>query len=428
MSEHLHRCKTHLTEAARAKLERFDMVRQNQGQRGLASATTLLSLKLKYVVIPLSESDVVPLSQIQAQHAVVNTHYLSYEKETTVQNTAHYPYFVSNAIMGDPYLTFAPSDPSAVTAEVMAVPTPLPAHNGFLDVAEAEAEYKKQGGTVTAGTLYVYITKIVDPDVSGTILGMARDIIANALMIDPGTVGSPTALGTLGAQYGAGKTLLHELGHCFGLLHPFSDAGVCNDAVTQRANPQSPAQKNPNYYTTLAPLNSTGNCLDNRGRDQLRFCTGNADCQATTTNGLNPTGSDANVPAYSCASRTELRSDTLPYETFMSFMDYGDDSVALGFPTSVVSRMRTVIQSHPDLFDVSQATPSTTVVPSPTDDGSGFPTWAIIVLSVVGGLIALAILVGVMVSRAKTKTGNTSKSATKPLQAYQQPFLSKHFV
>lgn len=424
----VHRCRPHLTETNRAKLERFHLARKNLSSAAPASAvapTDLLSLPIKYVVIPFDAEGSVALTQIQAQHGVINAHYAAYQKVSGTGNTAHYPYFDAGTIMGDPFLTFAPAAASAVTAEYLSVPSPLPESGGFATVEEAEDEYRRQGGTVVEGTIYVYITSIVDPLVSGTILGMAKDIIANALMINPGTVGSPALLGSLGAQYGGGKTLVHELGHCFGLLHPFSDTGSCNDTVTQAANPQSPPQKNPNFYTTLTPLNTTGNCLDNRGRDQERFCTGSADCQATTSNGLNPGEVDPDVAAYSCASRAELTETTLPYETFMIFMDYGDDEVMVGFPTSTVATMRSVILDHPQLFTVSQVTPSTTVVvPTVSASDDGFPTWAIVVIAVVGGLIVLAIVASVVVKTTAAKVA----VRTKPLSAYQQPFLMKQFV
>lgn len=424
----IHRCRPHLTEANRAKLERVHLAAKNADSLASTSAvaaTTYLGLKIHYVVIPMDANGSIALSQIQAQHGVINTHYATYQQVSGTNNTAHYPYFEAGTIMGHPYITFAPADASQVTAEYLSIPSPLPSNGGFATVAEAEAEYKAQGGTVVAGTIYVYITTIVDPAVSGTILGMAQDIIANALMIHPGTVGSSSKLGSLGAQYGAGKTLVHELGHCFGLLHPFSDTGSCSDTVTQAANPQSPPQKNPNFYTSLTPLNTTGNCLDNRGRDQKRFCTGDSSCQSNTVNGLNPGDSNPNVAAYSCASRTELTESTLGYETFMIFMDYGDDTVAVGFPTSAVSTMRTVIQSHPSLFEVSVVTPTTTApVPTVTPDDSSFPTWAIIVIAVVGGLIVLAIVASVLAKGSVSKAAVRSKN----LSAYQQPFMMKRFV
>ena len=427
----IHRCRPHLTEANRAKLERFHLADKNANSQSSAlavAATDYLGLKIHYVVIPLDVNGSIPLAQIQAQHGVINTHYAAYQQVSGTNNTAHYPYFEAGTIMGHPYITFAPADASQVTAEYLNIPSPLPSNGGFATVDEAEAEYKAQGGTVVAGTLYVYITTIVDPAVSGTILGMARDIIANALMIAPGTVGSSSKLGSLGAQYGAGKTLVHELGHCFGLLHPFSDTGSCSDSVTQAANPQSPPQKNPNFYTSLTPLNTTGNCLDNRGRDEKRFCTGDPTCQSNTVSGLNPGESDPNVAAYSCASRTELTQADLGYETFMIFMDYGDDTVAVGFPTSAVSTMRSVIQNYPDLFEVTVVTPSTTVtvvVPTATTaDDSSFPTWAIIVIAVVGGLIVLAIVASVLAKSSVAKAA----VRTKNISAYQQPFMMKQFV
>lgn len=402
MDSSVSRCKHVMSETSRQKMERFHTNRRSDQK--VENSTTRLTLPIKYVVLPVNSSGIVATSKIESQQTVLNTHFGAYQKPTTSNSAAHYPYYELNTIMGDPNITFTH------TIQTMSIVSP--AISGFSTVEEAEAEYKLQGGTITAGTIHVYITKIVNDD-SGTILGMAKDIVSNALMIDPGTVGSSDNLGSLGATYGAGKTLIHELGHCFGLLHPFPTDGSCTSVealFVQSANPQSPPQKNPNYYTTLTEANG----LDNRGRDALRFCTGDASCQASTTTGLNPGDTNPSVAAYSCATRTELTSATLPYETFMIFMDYGADSVMIGFPTSSVSTMRSVILDNSDLFSVNSVI--TTATPTPEDDDSSFPTWAIIVISVVGGLILIAIVVGASTS---------GKSRMKPLQAYAQPFLKK---
>jgi hypothetical protein len=295
-----------------------------------------------------------------------------------------------------------------VEAEFMNIPNPLPTGNGFSSVELAEAEYMKQGGSIVTGTIYVYITTLDGP------VGMAKDIVSNACMVDYRCVGSTTNPGEFGTQYGLGKVLIHELGHCFGLLHPFSDTNSCTDLVTQSANPQSPPQKNPNEFTSLTTLNTDGNCLDNRGRDEQRFCTGDPTCQANTSNGLNPGDTNPNIAAYSCASREMLTSATLPYETFMIFMDYGEDNLANGFPSDTVNTMRTVIQSHPELFNLN--------TPNPPSTSSTLPTWAIALIAVIGSIIFIGIII-LVVKKAKTTPPQTKK-----IIAYSQPFLTKQFI
>lgn len=394
---HVVRCHHVMSAASRTKMERFHLERQDK----VENSTSTLSLAVKYVVIPVSTPNTLTVEQIKAQHSVVQTHFLAYQKVSGTSNSARYPYFERDAIMGDPNI-----DLQFSSAEFMSVVS-----TGFTTVEEAETEYKRQGGTITKGVIYVYITTILNSD-EGTILGMAKDIVANAVMINPGTVGSSTMLGSLGALYGSGKTLVHELGHCFGLLHPFPTDGSCTSTealLTQAANPQSPPQKNPNYFTNL----TSG--LDNRNRDYLRFCTGSADCSASTTNGLNPGDTNVNSPAYSCASRSQLTNSSLPFETYMIFMDYGTDPVMLGFPTSSVSTMRTIITTHPELFTIS----STGVIPtvSVSDDGSSFPTWAIIVVSIVGAIVVLAVVFSTVY-----------KSKQKQSTAYSKPFMHKIMI
>lgn len=393
------RCNHVMSEASRTKMERFHLERQNK----VENSSTTLSLAVKYVVIPVSTPTTLTLEQIKAQHSVVQTHFLAYQKVSGTSNSVRYPYFESDAIMGNPNI-----DMQFSSAEFMSVVSA-----GFTTVEQAETEYKRQGGTITKGVIYVYITTILSTSGSGTILGMAKDIVSNAVMINPGTVGSATMLGSLGSLYGGGKTLVHELGHCFGLLHPFPTDSSCTSTealLTQAANPQSPPQKNPNYYTNL----STG--LDNRNRDYLRFCTGSGNCSASTTNGLNPGDSNVNSASYSCASRSQLTSTSLPFETYMIFMDYGTDPVMLGFPTSSVSTMRTIITTYPELFTVS----STAVIPTISvtdDDGSSFPTWAIIVVSIVGAIVVLAVVFSTVY-----------KSKQKQSTAYSKPFMHKIMI
>lgn len=397
--ELIHRCNHVMSDASRTKMERFHLDRQSK----VENSTTTLSLAVKYVVIPVATATTLTLEQIKAQHSVVQTHFLAYQKVSGTSNSTRYPYFEKEAIMGDPNI-----DLQFSSAEFMSVVS-----TGFSTVEQAETEYKRQGGTITKGVIYVYITTILNSG-SGTILGMAKDIIANAVMINPGTVGSATRLGSLGSLYGGGKTLVHELGHCFGLLHPFPTDGSCTSAealFTQAANPQSPPQKNPNYYTNLV------SGLDNRNRDYLRFCTGSDTCSASTTNGLNPGDSNVNSAAYSCASRSQLTNTSLPFETYMIFMDYGTDPVMLGFPTSSITTMRTIITTHPELFSVSSGITTSIVVVE--EDDSSFPTWAIIVVSIVGALVVIAIFFGAFYSYKNN--GNRFKQAV----AYTQPFMQK---
>jgi hypothetical protein len=430
------KCSHQVTDQTRQKFRDHLNRIQSKGVNANVDAGVYLVTRIKYVVIPLSAAGNISDAQIQAQHNVINLHFAAYQNSSLLTaSSVHYPYRNS---MGDPKILFNPVDSSQLTEAAglivrMNIPSTLPSGDGYTDVTQVEAEYKAQGGTVEAGFIYVYITTLGSTG-DQTILGVAKDIIANACTIHYGTVGSEALPGPL-TSYGEGKTLVHELGHCFGLFHPFSDSTCGSDltAFIHSQTPQSPPQINPNIYTDLALLPTTDNGLDNRGRDYQRFCTGSTNCTADTTTGLKP-GDTIAVPAYSCATTTELATNTVAYEAFFSFMDYGSDVNMIGFLSYNTATMRTVLTNYPDLFDVSeQVSPSTTPSFSPTpatSSSSSLPGWAI-ALIVIGGVLLVIIIFVVAFKLAPSpnkKTVSNSNDTIKPIQAYVQPFVKKMYV
>jgi hypothetical protein len=421
------RCGHQLTEENKQKFTRFLNRLQSKGENANVDANLYLATRIRYVVLPFSDAANISTSKIQSQHTQININFLAYQNNNLIPvNSVHYPY--SN-IMGDPKILFEPIDSTQLTENAgfivrMNRPTNPPS-GGYTNVQEIEAEYISQGGKIESGFIYVYITTL---GASGdqTILGVAKDIISNACAINFGTVGSDNDPGPL-VGYGAGKTLIHELGHCFGLFHPFSNS-TCDSDDTKfihDQNPQSPIQINPNLYTDIDLLPTTDNGLDNRGRDFQRYCTGSPTCTADTTNGLKP-GDTIAVAPYSCATASELATLTLPYETFMIFMDYGDDHVMVGFPSFNVNTMRTVLVNHPELFDVSQQiSPSVTPsFPPEPSSSSGLPGWAIAVI-VIG---AVLILVVILVLVFKFSPAKKAVAGIKTFNAYTTPFVKKTFI
>jgi len=326
-----------------------------------------------------------------------------------------------------------------------------PPSNGYSNPTECQAEFLAQGGQTVPGTIYVYITSL-EEDNGGMLLGEADNIIANFLMISYGTIGSPMTPGVFSSQgenlaaFAFGKTLIHELGHCLGLYHPFSGY-PCDDpntAFIHSQNPQSPPQINANYggFEFLVNLRTGAfdfNGFDNRGRDYLRIQSGcvpnnttpSTDCYSnsyTSSNGLHP-GDNAGTPMYSCPDPEgrSLNDPTVPWETFMMIMDYGQDNDRLGFPSFTVNTMRSVLTSHPEYFTVDQVVnglgfsavtttnvPFTTLTPtlSPIEN-TGLSTGAIagIIIGSVVGFVIIVILIWLM---ARSGRGNRVASPAVP--------------
>jgi len=470
-TQHMGKCGKHHTEE---ELTRHMTHLQNQRDAGnvqQVAPTELYSLKIKYVVIPYTTAapDMMPMSQIQAQHDMLNLHYPAYQGSGGLTNTTNYPYFNFDTIMGNPQVIFEPYISSqltqangySATANVLYMNVPAsPPVNGYDSVPPIIAEYQSQGGVVEPGVIIVFITRLLN---SGgmQVLGVTESIPAAITSVDVSTVGSSSVLGSGGASSGQGKTLIHELGHCFGLVHPFSYA-TCSDPLTiatQAANPQSPLQINPNFYTSFTDVNggsgpTTGNGLDNRGRDYWRYCYGNPNCNFAssigTTPPLNP-GDAATVAPYSCLNTINGGSTVsttqglaAPWETFMIFMDYGEDTVMLGFPSATCTTIQHTIQTGvvPDkdsngnpepnagqpLFSYRIVNAGTTIVPPvtvvPSDSSSSFPTWAIVVIAVVGGLLLIALIAWGASKGSKGRGGGSSRNST----AYATPFAKRVYV
>lgn len=365
---------------------------------------TRLLMYIKYVVIPISGDSASNISQskIQSQHDVINTVFQVRHDVSGIPSSGRYNY---RGIMGQPNIAFLPTNSDELTEGNGHIIRLSPVSNKFSEISQVENEFKNQGHTFEDGYIYVFISDL-SADGDQILLGKAKNIPSNVCMINYKTVGSPTDEGVL-ANYNTGKTLCHELGHCFGLFHPFSSS-PCFSSLTEfimEQNPKYPRQQNPNYSASMSSLTQNGNGLDNRGRDFLRYCTNSSTCQANTTNGLN-SGDSIGVDAYSCLSRSELASSSTLFEPFFVVMDYSKDEDLLSFSIYNVDVMRTTITNSTSLFKYSE---DNNINPDPFADASdgganenlAIPIWSIILISI-GGLALIVIVVFIYLKKRKS--------------------------
>ena len=171
------------------------------------------------------------------------------------------------------------------------------------------------------GYMNVYIA-----DLHGGILGDAY-VSSNLCAIDYASVGSVEHQGVFGNQYGCGKTLVHEVGHCLSLLHTFHD-DICDGF---RVYPDIPEQIRPNYDIQIIKDDRGEFTCQNDNRDKDRM--------------------EHSMHLRSCLSyeQNNYPNQDIPNEMGINLMDYGPDRVSIMFTKSQTNAMRQFVLKT-DLF------------------------------------------------------------------------------
>lgn len=336
-----------------------------------------IEVTIRYVVVAVSGAGRLTKARLQIQHDHLNKVYSNLHDKSGIPNTARYPY--TQHMSDNPNVKFLPT--TLTDSDVLYIDD---ANFPFTSCASVRSYcHSRLDDPSPAHTLTIFITTLVDrTNQLRIVLGDAETIPSAFAAIHHGTVGAPESLGEL-SEYSAGMTLCHEIGHCFGCFHPFSNETDCSGAMTVlleqiHTNEHYPRQRHPNTITDLARAATENNGLDNSGRDLL-ICV-----EKDTTAVRNHDGHNCSSGRYSCYTDAELSDAKTQFEPFMSIMDYGPDRVMLGFSNSNVNTMRFVVKSN--LFTVgghdllqpenitgpNQPTSST---PASTNDGDPQRIW-----------------------------------------------------
>lgn len=366
----------------------------------LSDNTGKLNAFIRYFFIPTATMTSLSPNNVQANHAYLNKVFQDdIVQGTELNSSKHYPY---KPFRGNANIMFSPATASLTTVTATT-------RKNFTSLNDVKRYLLDHGVKFTPGYIHVVFTTYATDtsDSASKILGVTENLVSQFMVVDPSTVGSPTSPNTSGVSpdHNLGKTLIHEMGHAFGLMHPFL-SGSCDGPTAPLVDSQYSdhsviRQKQPNYHTDLSAVPSTDQGLDNRSRDYFRFAAG--DTADNICKGLTPEDlaalkiattckqtqigvlKDLNnaIARYSCnATNAELKLVDTPYEMFMNFMDYSYDKDLIMFTKRNAEIMRANVMKHPNLF----AGGNDGSVPSADDDGMGA---ALIALIVIGSVVAL---------------------------------------
>ena len=273
-----------------------------------------LYIQVKYYIVHRNATSY--LDKIEAQHNVIARDFnMSNSDINHVPKSGVYNF---SYLRGNCKMRLVPFDIRNSDNIIYIANNTIP-QSGFsnLDEIETFINQETQLNVPEANIMNIYVCDLKD-----NLLGQA-ELYSNHCVLNIKSIGGPDNPGdAYYNDYNIGRTATHELGHCFGLPHTFTDTQSC---PSKPYVDDIPKQKNPNYDAFLH-LSSSGHWdgkLDNAYRD----------CKAPDFNIPNVN------PPYSCVASCQHG----PYEMFMNFMDYANDHNAIMFTKKQVKLMRSFI-------------------------------------------------------------------------------------
>jgi len=348
-----------------------------------ASTSDTLYIDTRWVVLYKTDAEKIPIARVKDALKSLNMMYggTNTQDIDKIPSTARAPW---RARLGNPNIQFLPLDSSKLNVTYQKVSSYLDNSAPVNDAASRVAPID--------GVLNIYI----GASSSGNILGQS-EIYGSTVYLLYSTVGGFTVPGAL-SNYNQGKTLTHEVGHSFGLLHTFTDE-TCNHVYDFLDVPES---VNPNFNAEIAQVGGVWiQRGDNRENDRL---------YGTST---------------SCLSIQDDPS-TATDEMACNYMDYASDAHSLMFSAQQSLFMREYLQSSDNTSlqlksatdrSISEGDGNEIMNESTTE--SGLNITLIVCLSVAGAIL-LIIFIWFMVRYAKNKK---EAERFKKLAAYNVPVM-----
>jgi hypothetical protein len=317
---------------------------------------TIIYVPVIYHVLYKSSVENIPLSQIQENHKEINRCFQALNQDINkVPSSGDYDFA---DMIGNPSVAFLPTNENDILDNVPFVTRKqISVDNIDLDKALALQNPFE-------GYLNIYIA-------DAEFLGQAG-IGSNVCIVDFETVGSPESPG-ISQSYGNGRTLVHEIGHCFSLEHPW--VSQCIMTINDL-----PRTKNPNYNAVLEPV-PLG---DNHWTD-VNAVTVDASC----------TGAQPPPVGY--------------YELFMTYMEYVRDNSMVMFTKGQAKSMRVWLDTAGrEVLDLQEGDAVVVTNPplGPEDSVSGNKLTSTEIAMIVLGAVLVILIVALIVAQVNENKNN----------------------
>lgn len=312
--------------ARRRALRRY--ARSLQGGRDSAP----LHLQVVYRILEDgSDQSRVSLTRIRAQHEVLNMCFQG--TNTDLVRLPSSGKYAHKSVAGSPNLVFLPQDHTQLT-EAYIERISIPSGTSFGPPSPLSALLAYLDSRTDVVSIHPNVLNLFVANLEGGILGEAylNSNVCVCLSTSVGGFSAPAQLTT----YNQGKTAVHEVGHAFGIPHPWNGTSGC---ATQMFG-DIPRQKYPNFTAVLYTSNGVPDgALDNRYRDCKYYREGDS---SVLSPGLSPPYS-----CLPCDSKTTNCTECLDqlHEQFMNFMDYSPDQYLVMWSQEQSQYMRDWLQS-----------------------------------------------------------------------------------